>query len=308
MTRRSLHEFHFGWDRSIDPVVEIDSGAELEFEVTDASGGQIAATSSKGTLATLDFAKVNPVTGPVYVKGATTGDALEVEIRSLTLKDWGWTGIIPGFGLLADEYPDPWLQIWSFDRGTARGIRGVRIPVRPFPGTIGVALAEPGLHSIVPPRQNGGNMDIRHLTQGVKLYLPVLVEGALFSVGDTHAAQGDGEVCGTAIEAPTTISLRIRLLKNTPLAGPRYDIPPGAAAPVDANGYRVTTGIAPDLLEAARQATRNMIALLERDHGYSREEAYALASVAVDLRISEVVDVPNWLVSAFLPRSIFTAD
>jgi len=250
---------------------------------------------------------VNPVTGPVYVKGAAPGDALEVEIRSLLLEDWGWTGIIPGFGLLADEYSEPWLQIWSFDGGSARGIRGVRIPVRPFPGTIGVALEEAGTHSIVPPRLNGGNMDIRHLTAGVKLYLPVLVPGALFSVGDSHAAQGDGEVCGTAIEAPSTIALRFRLIKDMPMDGPRNDTPPGAAAPLDPKGYRVTTGIADDLLEAARKATRNMVALLERDHGYSREEAYALASVAVDLRISEVVDVPNWLVSAFLPSSIFQA-
>lgn len=305
MPARTLHDSHFGWDRSIRAVAEVDSGDELEFDVRDASGGQLGPSSSKGGLATLDFAKVNPVTGPVYVKGAAPDDTLEIEIRSITPKDWGWTGIIPGFGLLADEFPEPWLQIWSFDRGTARGIRGVRIPVRPFPGTIGVALAEPGTHSIVPPRQNGGNMDIRHLTQGVKLYLPVLVEGALFSVGDTHAAQGDGEVCGTAIEASTTITLRFRLIKNRPIGGPRYDIPAGAAAPNDPKGYRVTTGIADDLLEAARTATRNMIGLLEGDRGYSREEAYALASVAVDLRISEVVDRPNWLVSAFLPSSIF---
>lgn len=302
---RTLHEHHFGWDRALSPAAEIQSGDELEFEVRDASGGQLGPTSSKTALATLDFAKVNPVTGPVYVKGAVPGDTLEVEIRSLEMGDWGWTGIIPGFGLLADEYFEPWLQIWSVDRDVARGIRGVGIPVRPFPGTIGVALAEAGTHSIVPPRLNGGNMDIRHLTRGVKLYLPVLVEGALFSVGDTHAAQGDGEVCGTAIEASATIALRFRLIKGVSIEGPRYDIPAGAAAPVDPRGYRVTTGIADDLIEAARKATRNMIALLERDRGYSREEAYALASVAVDLRISEVVDAPNWLVSAFLPSSIF---
>lgn len=307
MRLRTLHDRHFGWDNSLAPIAEIASGDELEFDVIEASGGQLDRSSTAAALVTLDFAKVNPVTGPVYMKGAQHGDVLEVEIRSLACKDWGWTGIIPGFGLLADEYPEPWLQIWSLGRTQARGIRGVAIPIRPFPGTIGVALAEPGTHSIVPPRQNGGNMDIKHLTKGVKLYLPVFVEGALFSVGDTHAAQGDGEVCGTAIETSTTIALRFRLIKDRPISAPRYDVPTASAAPLDRKGYRVTTGVASDLREAAGIAVRNMVALLQEDHGYSRQEAYALASVAVDLRISEVVDIPNWVVSAFLPNSIFSA-
>src|SRR5262245_17422480 len=290
MAARTVHDRHFGWDNSLKPIAEIESGAELEFEVVEASGGQLTRNSTAASVASLDFAKVNPVTGPVFVKGARPGDTLAVEIRSVRVRDWGWTGIIPGFGLLADEFPEPWLQVWSLDGTVARGLRGVAIPMRPFAGTIGVAPTEPGTHSIVPPRASGGNMDIKHLTQGVTLYLPVFVEGALFSVGDTHAAQGDGEVCGTAIEAPASVALRFRLIKGLSIAGPRYDIPPGSTAPLDPQGYRVTTGISDDLREAARNAVRNMIALLGEDHGCSRSEAYALASVAVDLRISEVVD------------------
>jgi acetamidase/formamidase len=305
MPLTTLHARHFGWDNSLEPILEVESGTELEFDVIDASGGQIEEGTQSSALSTLDFARVNPVTGPVFLKGAKPGDVLEVEIRSLSPGGWGWTGIIPGFGLLADEFPDPWLQIWRVGHSVATGIRGVAVPVRPFPGTIGVALAEPGQHSIVPPRQNGGNMDIKHLVQGVRLLLPVWVDGALFSVGDTHAAQGDGEVCGTAIECPMNIGLRLSILKDRSLSEPEYVMPPGAMIAPDAAGYHVTTGISDDLRDAARKAIRHMIDFLGGRYGYSRQEAYALASVGVDLRISEVVDVPNWVVSAFLPLSLF---
>ncbi|MBX5477009.1 MAG: acetamidase/formamidase family protein [Clostridia bacterium] len=298
------HQHHFGWDNSLEPALEVEPGALVEFEVVDASGGQLSPRSTRDDVATLDFGKVNPVSGPVYVKGAQPGDALEVEIVDFGPVSWGWTAIIPGFGLLADEFPDPYLKIWDLSKGRAEFADGIEIPIRPFPGTIGVALPEPGTHSIVPPRQNGGNMDIRHLTRGTRLYLPVWVDGALFSVGDTHAAQGDGEVCGTAIEAPMTIALRFRLHKGRNLAEPRYVVPAGKPE-TDPKGYYVTTGFAPDVYEAARKAVRYQIEHLQEEYGLSREEAYALASVAVDLRISEIVDAPNWLVSAFLPLSIF---
>jgi acetamidase/formamidase len=299
----TIHQRHLGWDNSVKPVAEIESGAELEFEVADASGGQLDERSRADALTTLDFAKINPVTGPVFVKGAKPGDVLGVEILSLSLSDWGWTGIIPGFGLLADEFPDPWLQIWKVQDNVATGIPGARIAARPFPGTIGVALAEPGVHSIVPPRQNGGNMDIKHLTRGARLLLPVWVEGALFSIGDTHVAQGDGEVCGTAIESPMTVALRFEILRDRSIGEPEYTLPAGVSASPNSGGYHVTTGFSEDLREAARKATRAMIAFLASRYELSRPHAYALASVCVDLRISEVVDVPNWLVSAFFPLS-----
>lgn len=305
----SIHrrQHHFGWDNLLTPVLAVESGATVEFAVVDASGGQLSLQSTVADVAALDFSKVNPVSGPVCVKGARPGDTLEVEVLDFGPTSWGWTAVIPGFGLLADEFPEPWLKTWDLTRTEAWFNDRIAVPVKPFPGTIGTALPDPGLHSIVPPRQNGGNMDIRHLTRGVRLFLPVWVEGALFSVGDTHAAQGDGEVCGTAIEAPMTIALRLILHKGRSIPEPRYIIPGAPTPAADTRGYFATTGFAPDLYEATRKAVRYMIGHLQEEHALSRQEAYALCSVAVDLRISQVVDAPNWLVSAFLPQGIFKA-
>ncbi|HLI51974.1 MAG TPA: acetamidase/formamidase family protein [Thermomicrobiaceae bacterium] len=305
--RHTIHaaHHHFGWDNALPPVLEVESGATVEFEIVDASGGQLNRSSGASVVSGLDFAHLNPVTGPVYVKDAKPGDVLEVEIVDFGSLDWGWTAIIPGFGLLADEFPEPKLKIWDLSANRAEFAPGIEIPIKPFPGTIGVALPEPGNHSIVPPRRNGGNMDIRHLTRGARLFLPVWVEGALFSVGDTHAAQGDGEVCGTAIEVATSIVLRFQLHQHRSIAEPRYILPGPPVPEADARGYYVTTGFAPDLHEAARKATRFQVEHIQEEYGLSRDDAYMLASVAVDLSISEIVDAPNWLVSARLPLSIF---
>jgi acetamidase/formamidase len=311
--RGSLHQVardasHFGWDKSIAPVLEIESGEDVELEVRDASGGQLGPDSGPSEVAALDFERVNPVTGPVFVKGAQPGDVLAIDILQLRPRDWGWTALIPGFGLLADEFAEPWLRISEVDAG-AGGVRfgsGVVLPYEPFPGTIGVAPPEPGLHSIVPPRPWGGNMDTKHLRPGTTLLLPVGVEGALFSVGDTHAAQGDGEVCGTAIEAPMDIAVRLTVRKDLAIDAPQYLLPQAATpAPRRERGFHVCTGVGPDLLEAARDATRAVIEHMVVERGFDRPEAYAIASVAADLRIHEVVDAPNWVVGAFLPLDIF---
>jgi acetamidase/formamidase len=182
---------------------------------------------------------------------------------------------------------------------------GGRVPLKPFCGTVGLAPAEPGLHSIVPPRRVGGNMDIRDLAEGSELWLPVEVEGGLFSLGDTHAAQGDGEVCGTAIESPMAATIRLELAKDARLAFPRFATPGPVSRHLDAKGYDVTTGVGPDLMEGARAAVSGMIDLLTRRHGMSAVEAYMLCSVCADLRISEIVDQPNWIVSLYFPRIVF---
>jgi acetamidase/formamidase len=313
MHRHSVHHVtqdsaHFSWDNSIAPVLEIESGEDIELQVRDASGGQLDRDSELAAVAALDFTRVNPVTGPVFVKGAAPGDVLAIDILELRPRDWGWTAIIPGFGLLQDEFTEPWLRISEVDAG-AGSVRfggGVTLPYEPFPGTIGVAPAEPGEHSIVPPREWGGNMDIKHLRAGTTLLLPVGVEGALFSVGDTHAAMGDGEVCGTAVEAPMDIAVRLTVRKDLRIHAPQYVVPE-AAAPVErrAGGWHVCTGIGPDLWEATRDATRALVEHMVEHRGRAREEAYAIASVAADLRIHEVVDAPNWVVGAFLPLDIF---
>ena len=213
------------------------------------------------------------MTGPVFIDGAKPGDALKVTILSLRPSGWGWTGNIPGFGLLTDQFPDARLHHWHYDPGLTPAMYGPggRVPLRPFTGTIGVAPAEPGLHSIIPPRNVGGNMDARDIGDGTELYLPVEVEGALFSVGDTHAAQGDGEVCGTAIESPIDVALKFELVKGAGLRSPRYVTPGPVTDHFDKKGYEVTTGIGPDLMAGARMAVSEMVELLSRRYGYSAD-------------------------------------
>jgi acetamidase/formamidase len=308
----SIHDvppdaYNYVWDNSIEPALEIESGEAVELHVRDASDEQIHKRSGVEDVEKLDFSHVNPVSGPVYVKGAKAGDVLEIELLEFKAKDWGWTAIIPGFGLLADEFPEPWLRISEVDAGSGR-VRwsdGVTLPHRPFPGTLGVAPAESGEHSIVPPSRFGGNMDVKHLRVGVKLFLPVGVDGALFSLGDTHAAQGDGEVCGTAIETAMEVTVRLTARSDLSISAPQFHVPAGGIAEGEGSSYHVCTGVGPDLMEAARDAVRATIAHLGDTRGIEREEAYALASVAADLRIHEVVDVPNWVVGAFMPEDIF---
>ena len=310
---RSFHAvrpeaFNYVWDNGIEPELEIDSGGVVEFTVRDASDEQLRSDSTSEDVARLDFDHVNPVSGPVYVRGARPGDVLAVEILEFRPREWGWTALIPGFGLLADEFPEPWLRISRVEAERGRVIfgEGIELPYEPFPGTIGVAPAEPGPHSMVPPSRWGGNMDTKHLRIGTTLYLPVGVEGALFSVGDTHSAQGDGEVCGTAIETAMDVSLRLSVRRDFRVEAPQYRVPPGALPRAEGTGYHVSTGVTPDLMEATKQAVRATMEHLGHNRGLSQEEAYALCSVAVDLRIHEVVDAPNWVVGAFLPDDIFT--
>jgi len=297
---------HHGWNNAFKPVLKIAPGETVQFETKDASSGQLDKTSTAEALNKLDLAFVNPVTGPVYVDGARPGDALKVSVLSLQPSGWGWTGNIPGFGLLADQFPQAHLHHWNYDPGLKPAMYGAggRVPLRPFPGTIGVAPAAPGLHSIVPPRNVGGNMDVRDITAGVELYLPIEVDGALFSVGDTHAAQGDGEVCGTAIESPIDVALKFDLIKGANLKMPRYLTPGPVSDHFDKKGYEVTTGIGPDLMTDARTAVMEMIDLLSKRFGYAPIDAYMLCSVCADLRISSIVDVPNWVVSFYFPRIV----
>ena len=299
---------HFGWDRSIPPVLRVAPGETIEFECIDASGGQLSLDSTLADVAQLDFGKVNPVTGPVYVDGAQPGDALKVTIGEFVPSGFGWTANIPGFGLLADQFNDAALHLWKYDTSLASPALfspAGRVPMKPFAGTIGLAPAEPGPHSVVPPRRMGGNLDIRDLASGTVLYLPVEVEGALFSIGDTHAAQGDGEVCGTAIESPMNVALTLEVDKGANLQFPRFTTPGPVTRHLDAKGYEVTTGIAPDLMQACRAAVSGMTDLLSARHGLSAVDAYMLCSVCADLRISEIVDVPNWVVSFYFPRVVF---
>jgi acetamidase/formamidase len=302
------HTCHHGWNNANAPALRIKPGETIEFHTQDASGGQLNVKSGLADLGKLDFAKVNPVTGPVYVDGAEPGDAIKVTLLEFGPSGWGWTANIPGFGLLADQFKDPALHIWKYDASSmvpAVFSSSARIPLKPFCGTIGLAPAEAGQHSVVPPRRMGGNLDIRDIAAGTELYLPVEVAGGLFSLGDTHAAQGDGEVCGTAIESPCTVAAKLELVKAANLAFPRFTTPGPVTRHLDAKGYEVTTGIGPDLMQGAKDAVSGMIDLLSARYKLSAVEAYMLCSVCGDLRISEIVDMPNWVVSFYFPRIVF---
>ena len=298
-------QFHLAWDPAIEPVASVRSGAVVEFDMLDAGGGQITADSTVADLATLDFSRVDQVNGPVAVEGARPGDVLQVDLLDFEPGDWGWTASIPGFGLLADVFEEAALRITSLaDRRRAEFLPGIRVPLVPFCGEVGVAPVD-GPRSTIPPDLHGGNMDTRHLTAGATLFLPVFAPDARFSMGDGHAAQGDGEVCGTAIETPMRASVRLTIRRDLPITGPEFLTPEGTAAERPVGRRYATDGIGPDVREAARDATRRMIDWLGREHGVVPIDAYLLCSVAVDLRISEIVDVPNFVVTAHCPLSIF---
>ncbi|MEI4472337.1 acetamidase/formamidase family protein [Frigidibacter sp. MR17.24] len=307
-------QHHFGWDNSIAPVQRVSPGESVLYHCHDSSAGQLGPQSTVADVAALDFGRINPVSGPVWIEGAEPGDALKITLDSFAPqpaasgRGWGWTANIPGFGLLADQFTEAALISWDFDPATmapAMWSKEGRVPLKPFTGTIGNALAEPGLHSVVPPRRVGGNLDIRDLSAGTELWLPVEVAGALFSVGDTHAAQGDGEVCGTAIESPMDVVLTFDLVKDARLKMPRFRTPGPVTRHLDAKGYEVTTGVGPDLMAGARDAVAGMVDLLCATRGMPAVEAYMLASTCGDLRISEIVDMPNWVVSFYFPRAVF---
>ena len=310
-TRRTIHvareQWHLAWDNAIPPLARVASGDTVVFDTLDASGGQIGPQATLSTLRDLDFSRVDQVNGPIYVEGAQPGDTLQIEFLEIEPAEWGWTAIIPGFGLLADEFPDPTLKIWRLEHGWAEFASGIRIPLEPFCGEVGLAPGAPGPLSTIPPYRHGGNMDTKHLTRGSTLYLPIEVEGALFSLGDGHAAQGDGEVCGTAIETPMRTSVRLTVRKDLPVAQPQFRTGGPLTPRTNTAPYYATDGIGPDLMEATRDAVRHMIGYLQRAYGLTREEAYMLCSVTVDLKILEVVDQPHWVVGAFLPQSIFMA-
>jgi acetamidase/formamidase len=295
---------HYEWNNAIPPRLTIDAGDTVVFETRDASDEFYSPASTHEDVMRRVF-KGHPLTGPVYVRGVRPGDVLAVEIVDIApCASFGWTNVRPGRGLLPEsEFPRPFLQIWDVSDGRhARGMRDIAVPLAPFPGVMGVALDDAGGHNTAPPRRNGGNMDIKQLTAGTTVFLPVWVEGALFSVGDAHGAQGDGEVCITAVEMNARITLNFDVMPARNLPEPQLrtrelHVSPGT--------HYVTTGHGPDLNECARQAVRHMIDHLVRERGLSREEAYILCSVAVDLKISEIVDAPNWIVSAFLPEGVF---
>jgi formamidase len=348
---------HNRWHPAIPPVLECEPGDEVVIETRDALDGQVTADSTLAQVAQIDLGVVHPLTGPVFVAGAEPGDLLEVEILEVAPEPFGFTAQIPDFGFLADVFTEPFLVRWQLDKdvATSPDLPGVRVSAAPFMGTIGLspgpellrrtlareqaaldaggavmgpdpAGAVPSTPEIaaqalrtIPPREQGGNVDIKHLVAGTRLFLPVDAPGALFSAGDAHFAQGDSEACGTAIEMSATLGVRFSLHPGAAAArdirAPRFSREGSSSATgvSEPARYIATTGMPltddgenrpGDLTLAARNALLAMIDELQ-ERGFSRPQAYAICSVAVDLKLSQIVDVPNVLISAFLPLDIF---
>ena len=305
---RRDHPTHRLWDATLEPLLEVEPGDVVIAETDDFAAGQIDRDSSAADLMTLDFDAIYPLAGPIAVRGARPGDALAVEILGFELPEWGWACIIPGFGLLGEEeFPGPALRLFDLTDGdTTAFVDGVRLPIEPFCGTMGVPRAADRSTPIPPPHSGGGNIDCRHLTAGTTLYLPVEVAGGLLSLGDAHAAQGDGEVAISGLECAMRTRLRLDVVRDAHLPAPQIRRAPGSLTPrVDHAGWYATMGVATDLMESSRSAVRAMIDHLGRERGLSREDAYILCSLAGDLKICEVVDAPNWIVGCFMPDAIF---
>jgi formamidase len=340
------HTGHNRWHPDIAPLIEVDPGEEVVLETRDASDCQIKPGMTVADLTNLDAKVAHPLTGPVYIKGARPGDLLEIEYLDILPQPHGWTRNRPGAGFLRDLFTEPYLAHWDMKDGwaTSPQIPGVRIPNGSFMGTAGIApsraqleawsrreaalvarggiaflpdpqdavpargpIAEEGLRTL-PPRENCGNVDAKQLTKGSRLLIPVNVEGALYSAGDGHFAQGDSECCITAIEMGATAVVRFRLHAGEAarhhIRWPRFAHPHNFIATMGMPIREDGTQEGEDLTLAARNALINMIELLQ-ERGWSREQAYIICSVAVDLRVSNVVDLPNVTVSAFLPEDIF---
>lgn len=290
---------HNKFSRTIPPAIRVPSGSVVEAYTHEATGGQLDIDSTLEDFQRVDMDRVHTLTGPIYVEGAMPGDVLAVELLDLEPGDWGWTGMGPDFGFLGENQTHAF-RTYALDKqaNVARFADGITIPLRPFPGVMGVAPDTDEMLVTFPPRANGGNMDDPNLVAGTTVYFPVFVAGALFSLGDTHAAQGLGEVVGTAIESPMRIRFRIGVLKGRSMEEPQYET----------SQYYATTGFATTIDEAARKATRYMIQYLVDTRGMTWADAYMLCSLAADLKIAEVVDLPHMLVTMHLPKSIFSPD
>ncbi|MDE2776306.1 MAG: acetamidase/formamidase family protein [Chloroflexota bacterium] len=293
------------WDNSIEPRLEIESGDVVVFDCQEPNG-QIKPDWTVADYEKVDRSKIHALNGSVWVKGAESGDALEIDILDLQHKGWGWSAHRAGIGLLAEDFEYAYFHQWRIADETIRSteLDHISLPYEPHTGVVGVAPREAGRFSTFPPRENGGNMDVRDMTIGSTIWLPVLVEGALFATGDCHAAQGQGEVCVTGIEAPMTVTMRFKLRKglNLPEAQLRR---PSPMSKLDTGGYHITTAQGPDLMLNAKNAVRYMIDWLEANHCMNRSQAYILCSVAGDLKISSIVAAPNWVVSFHMPLAVF---
>lgn len=294
---------HSVWDRSLQPRLRIHPGDEVQFECVDSSGSQVHPGMTAAELLNIDRLRVHALTGPVWIEGAEPGDVLQIDVLTTRHSGWGWSSIVDGFGFLKDRFRGPYLFHWNLEGESTSSLAPAIVPLRPFLGVMGVARADDGAFRTRAPGPFGGNLDVRELCAGSTLYLPVYNRGALFSCGDGHAAQGDGEVCINGIECPLDVTLRFNLHKNQPLAGPIVESSERIAPDCVSDAWVVLES-GTDMADAARAATNRMIDLLVSRWGFSDVHAYILCSVAMKLRLSQVVNDPVFTVSASIAKQI----
>ncbi|MGA2537783.1 MAG: acetamidase/formamidase family protein [Terracidiphilus sp.] len=299
----SAEPTHSVWDRSIAPRLRIEPGDEVAFECVDASGGQVRPGMTTEQYLSIDRTRIHALTGPVWIEGAEPGDVLQIDVLATRHAGWGWSSVVEGLGFLKTRFREPYLFHWQLDGESTHSLAPAVVPLRPFLGVMGVARADDGVFRTRPPGPFGGNLDVRELCAGSRLYLPVFNRGAFFSCGDGHAAQGDGEVCINGIECPLDVTLRFDLHKQQHLSGPIVEASEAAVADTSADAWVVVeTGT--DLAETARTATSRMIDLLVSRWGFSEIHAYILCSAALKLRLSQVVNEPVYTLSAALSKQI----
>jgi acetamidase/formamidase len=294
---------HSRWNRSLEPRIEIASGDTVHMECVDSSGSQVRPDMNVEEFLSIDRGRIHALTGPIAIHNAEAGDTIEIEVLEVKHKGWGWSSILPGLGFLKERFADPFLFHWVLEEHLSRSLAPAIVPLRPFCGVMGVAPAENGEFRTRPPGIFGGNLDVRELCAGAKLYLPVFNCGALFSAGDAHAAQGDGEVCINGVECPADVTLRFRLHKNFALSGPLIESTDAKLADCNADAWVVVESAA-DAIIAAQAATSRMIDLLIERWSFSAVHAYILCSAAMKLRLSQVVNEPMFTVSAAMPKQI----
>ena len=297
----SAEPTHSRWNRALAPRLTIAPGDMVHLECVDSSGAQVRPGMTLAEFLKVDRGRIHALTGPIFVDSAEPGDALQVDVLEVAHKGWGWSSVIAGFGFLKERFAEPYLFHWELDGAVSRSLTPAAVPLAPFCGVMGVAPAEDGELRTRPPGVFGGNMDVRELCTGATLYLPVLNTGALFSAGDAHAAQGDGEVCINGIECPASVTLRFQLHKQRRIAGPIIE---SRHARTTESESWVVVESATDAAEAARAATSRMVDFIVSRWTVSPVHAYMLCSVAMNLRLSQVVNEPMYTVSAALPKHI----
>lgn len=295
------------WNNTTPPRIEIMSGDRVTLRMADSSGFQVQPNWTTDDFKTkFDSLKVHALTGPVAVMGAEPGDQLKIEIEAYAHQGWAWTSLLPSLGLLSEDFPEAHLFIWKLDGSQTRSMPGVTLDLHPFAGIIGVQRSESGEFRTRAPGPFGGNMDVKHLCAGTTLYLPVFSPGANLLAGDCHAAQGDGEVCINGMEAPMSVTLRIDLIKQRPLVAP-YAICRSPLVPprYQTKPWHLFIESDENPREAGKRVVRRAITYLVDRLGLTREQAYTLCFVALDLKISQLVNVPMITITGYLPEAIF---